>query len=311
MTAPAAVQRARPIGLIALGIAVLCFSLGSTMVKKAGLPGPTLAFWRMLVTSSLWWIILWVTERRIIGLDDIKRTLVPGIAFGLNLTCFFTGVSKTSVANAEFVASLTPLIVVPAGAYFFKEHINLKALWFGVLSLVGLMLVLFNTPPRGEATWAGNIIVFGAVFLWAVYLLTSRPLRNQMSVQSIMASVMTIATATIFPITLVRGELDDVTAHSIPYILILSVLTGTIAHGLIVVAQRTVPVGTIAILQVAQPALAVGWAYLLLDQAILPIQVVGMVLVITGLLAVVLITRRSASKSEVLLEPIGPAAIVD
>lgn len=302
---------ARPLGLIALGIAVVCFSLGSTMVKKAGLPGPTLAFWRMLATSTMWWLILWATERRIINWADVRRSLIPGIAFGLNLICFFTGVTKTTVANAEFVASLSPLVVVPAGAFFFKEHINRKALWFGLLSLGGLMLVLFNGPTTGEASWSGNITVFVAVFLWALYLLSSRRLRNQMSVQGIMAAVMTIATFTIFPITLVRGELDDLTVHSLPYIAILTVLTGTIAHGLIVFAQRTVPVGTIAILQVAQPALAVWWAFLLLSQGIRPIQVVGMALVMSGLLAVVLVTRRMAGRAKVTLEPIGPATMCD
>jgi hypothetical protein len=55
------------------------------------------------------------------------------------------------------------------------------------------------------------------------------------------------------------------------------------------------PVGTIGILQVAQPALAVCWAYLLLDQTIVPIQIVGMVLVVIGLAAVVTVTRRATS----------------
>jgi drug/metabolite transporter (DMT)-like permease len=281
------------------------------VAKKAALPGPTLAFWRMLGTSAVWWLILWTTERRIVSRADLRRTLVPGIVFGLNMLCFFTGVTKTTVANAEFVASLAPLVVVPAGAFFFKEHINRKALWFGLLSLAGLMLVLFNAPPRGEASWTGNAIVFCAVFLWALYLLTSRRLRDEMTVQAIMASVMTTATLTVFPITLLRGELDDVTIHSLPYIGILMVLTGTLAHGLIVFAQRSVPLGTMSILQVGQPALAVAWAYLLLDQNIRGIQVIGMALVICGLLAVVLVTRRMAGRAKETLEPIGPAAICD
>jgi drug/metabolite transporter (DMT)-like permease len=302
---------ARPLGLVALCIAVVCFSLGSTLVKKAALPGPTLAFWRMVATSSLWWCILWLTERRFVSWSDLRRTLVPGIAFGINLTCFFTGVTKTTVANAEFVASLAPLIVVPAGAYFFKEHLNRKALWFGLLSLAGLTIVLFNAPPRGEASWTGNAIMFAAVLTWSTYLLSSRRLRNQMTVQAIMTSIMTIATITIFPITLVRGELDDLTVHSLPYVAILSVVTGTVAHGLIVFSQRTVPIGTISIVQVAQPALAVCWAYLLLSQGIRPIQLGGMVLVIGGLLAVLLVTRRMAGRVNETLEPIGPAAMCD
>ncbi|MEI6401163.1 MAG: DMT family transporter [Actinomycetota bacterium] len=291
----AAAAPTRPLGLFALGIAVVCFSLGSTLVKKAGIPGPTMAFWRMLLTAASWTAILWFTEHRTVTRAELRRALVPGVVFGLNIVCFFTGVTKTSVANAEFIGSLTPLIVVPAGAILFHEKINTKALWFGLLSIVGLTIVLFNAPPRGSASWTGNFLIVGAVCLWAAYLLTSRRLRETMSVQAIMAAIMPIAAVTVFPITLATGNLDELTVHSLPYIVILALLTGTLAHGMIVYAQRTVPVGTIGIMQVAQPALAVLWAYLLLDQTILPIQLLGMAMVLGGIIAVVTITRRGAA----------------
>lgn len=291
--------KVRPLGLFAMTGAVLCFSISSTLVKKAGLPGPTLAFWRMVIASGLWWIILWATEHRTVTLAELKRAALPGAAFGLNITAFFTGVGKTAVANAEFIGALTPLLVVPAGALFFHEKINLRALSFGFISLVGLVLVLFNAPPRGEASWSGNLIVASAMVLWTVYLLSSRNLRRTMSVQAIMASAMPVAAITILPIVGLRGEIDDASGSQWWYIVALAVLTGTVAHGFIVYAQRTVPVGTIGIIQVAQPALAVGWAFLLLDQELRGIQVLGMVLVIAGLLAVVLVSRRSAAGERV------------
>lgn len=285
---------ARPLGLLAMTGAVLCFSISSTLVKKAGLPGPTLAFWRMVLATGFWWAILWATEHRTVTLAELKRAALPGAAFGLNITAFFTGVGRTAIANAEFIGALTPLLVVPAGALLFKERVNLRALSFGLVSLVGLILVLFNAPPRGNASWSGNLIVASAMVLWTVYLLSSRNLRTTMSVQAIMASAMPIAALAILPIVAVRGELDDAHGTQWWYIVALAVLTGTVAHGFIVFAQRSVPVGTIGIIQVAQPALAVGWAYLLLDQELRPVQVLGMVLVIAGLLAVVLVSRRSA-----------------
>lgn len=290
---PVAEATPRPLGMIALGIAVVCFSFGSTLVKKAGIPGPTMAFWRMLMTTFSWAAILWATEHRHVRKDELRAALVPGVLFGVNIAFFFTGVTKTSVANAEFIGSLTPLILVPAGAVVFKEQLNGRALWFGLVSLIGLAVVLFNAPTTGVASWSGNFVVLGAMVLWASYLLTSRRLRQHMSVQAIMASIMPIATISVLPIALARGELDDVSTRSLPYMVILAVMTGTLAHGLIVFAQHSVPVSTIGILQVAQPALAVVWAYLLLDQIIRPVQLIGMALVLTGLLAVVLITRRA------------------
>lgn len=288
----------RPLGYLAMGGAILLFSLGSTVVKKAGIPGPTLAFWRMVFTTVVWSAILWFSERRFVRWADIRRAAIPGVLFGLNITFFFSGVTRTTIANAEFIGALTPLIVVPAGAIVYKEHINPRALLFGLVSLVGLMLVLFNVPTKGVASWLGNLLVAGASVMWASYLLTSRSLRTSMSVARIMASIMPTASLTILPIAVLRDEFTTVTKESVWYIVGLGLMTGVVAHGLITFAQRTVPVGTIGLLQVAQPALAVVWAYLLLDQSLVPIQILGMALVIVGLIAVVTLTRRSAPTAE-------------
>ncbi len=262
-------------------------------MKKAGIPGPTMAFYRMVLTTGLWTVILRGTERRWISRAELRKALVPGIVFGLNITLFFTGVTKTSVANAEFIGALTPVLLVPAGALLFKERINARALWFGLVSFAGLMLVLFNVPSNGVASWNGNLIIVTAMFSWATYLLTSRRLRAEMSVAAILCAVMMIGSVTVFPIALVSGNLDELTVHSIPYVLLLAVMTGTAAHGFIVYAQHTVPVGTISILQVAQPALAVVWAFVILDQTIRSIQLLGMALVLIGLAAVVSQSRRT------------------
>jgi drug/metabolite transporter (DMT)-like permease len=291
-------RKARPLGLFAICAAILCFSVSSSLIRKAGIPGPAIAFWRMVLTLPVWWLILWITERSSVTVADLKRLLIPGIAFGFNLTLFFEGVTRTSIANAEFIAALTPLLLVPAGAIFYKEKIIPSALLYGLVSIVGIAIVLFNVPSNAAATWTGNLIVASSMFMWAAYLLTSRRLRSTMSVQRIMAAMMPIATLTVLPIVVARGVVDDVTARSWPYIIALALLTGTLAHGFIVFAQHTVPVGTISLMQVAQPALAVAWAYVLLDQDLRPIQLVGMALVIVGLVAVVTMTRRGTPLPE-------------
>ncbi len=52
------------------------------------------------------------------------------------------------------------------------------------------------------------------------------------------------------------------------YMLILTLTSGVAAQGLLVFAQKTIQIGTIAIAQVAQPALAVVWSFLLLGEVV-------------------------------------------
>ncbi len=286
-------RSARSVGMIAVTLAVLCFSLGSTLVKKSQTPGPTVAFWRMVAASSVWTAVLWVRQRRLVTREELRRAVVPGIAFGLNLTAFFTGVTHTTVANAEFIGALTPLLLVPAGAVMFHEHLNPRALAFGIISLGGLALVLFGGSTSGDASWTGNGIVAVAMLLWATYLLTSRRLRQTMSVEVIMASVMPVATVAVLPIALGSGRIAHVTWRSVAFIALLTLLTGTVAQGLMVFAQHAVAVGTISIMQVGQPAIAVVWSVLFLGAHLEAIQLVGMALVVIGLFMVIFVTQRA------------------
>lgn len=284
----------RTLGFLALGVAILSFSAGSTLVKLSHTPGVTVAFWRMLLCSAIWIVILRVSEQRWLAWDDIRAALLPGVAFGLNITFFFTGVTRTSVASAEFTGALTPLIVVPMGAFIFKERLRLGALVYGLVSLLGLALVLFNAPPTGEFSWGGVAWVGAATTLWATYLLTSRSLRQGRSVAAIMAAITPIATVVILPLGLFvfPGTLLQVTWRSVVFIIILAALTGTLAHGLMVFAQTHVPIGVISISQVSQPALAVLWSVLFLGSTVVGIQIVGMALVILGLAMVTVQSRR-------------------
>ena len=88
------------------------------------------------------------------------------------------------------------------------------------------------------------------------------------------------------------------------YTLVLTFLTGVAAHGLLVFAQRTIQIGTIGIAQVAQPALAVVWSFLLLGETVRPWQVVGIAIVMSGLLAFLVLNERG-SRARRATEPGG------
>src|SRR5688500_16115207 len=118
---------AKALGVLAVLGMVVAFSLSSTLVKRADSPGVLLAFWRMVAVSLVWNAVLWSTGRRV-TIADVRQVLVPGLFFGLNLAVFFAGATHNSVANAALIGSLAPFLIVPAGAYLFKERIGPRAL---------------------------------------------------------------------------------------------------------------------------------------------------------------------------------------
>ena len=168
MTSTAASRRiglsAKAFGVLAVIGLVVAFSLSSTLVKRAESPGVLVAFWRMVTVSVLWNLLLLGTGRRITR-ENVRQVFVPGIFFGLNLAVFFAGATHNSVANAALIGSLAPFLIVPVGAWLFKEYIDPRALVFAVLAFGGVALVLFSAPPGGDASLEGNVLGFLAMLL--------------------------------------------------------------------------------------------------------------------------------------------------
>ena len=275
---------------------VVTFSASSTIIRKAGAPGPTIAFWRMLGSSIIWTGILRVREGHFVTLQEWRRAITTGVVLGLNILLFYTAATRTSVANLEFITALAPLMLMPAGAVLFHEKVDRRAALFGIISIAGLALVLFDAPKRGAATWPGNGLAVLSLTTWCGYLLASRQLRRGMSVATLMASALPIATVTTLPVVLLNHDIGKFDARSMVYIVILTVLTGVIAHGLIVFAQRKVPIGIMSMMQVGQPALAVVWSAIFLSQSIRALQIVGMAMVVFGLATVVVQTQRRTAR---------------
>ena len=111
---------AKTLGVLAVLGVVIAFSLSSTLVKRAESPGVLLAFWRMVAVSLIWNGYLLSTGRRV-TMRDVRQVWVPGVFFGVNLATFFVGATHNSVANAALIGSLSPFLIVPIGAMFFRE----------------------------------------------------------------------------------------------------------------------------------------------------------------------------------------------
>jgi drug/metabolite transporter (DMT)-like permease len=134
--------------------------------------------------------------------------------------------------------------------------------------------------------------------LWASYLLTTKRVRQTMDVVEFMAAVVPIAAVALIPVVLIRGGATEMDTRAWGVVLLLTVLTGLGAHGMIVFAQRSLPIATIGVMQIAQPALAVMWAALLLGEAIRPIQMVGMAMVLAGLALFNWSSRRTVAAAD-------------
>lgn len=294
----------RTLGALAVAITITVFSFASTLVKRADTPAELVAFWRMVITALVWNGLAMMLGKRP-SWRNIRLAAVPGIFFGLDIAFFYLGATHNSVANAEMISAMTPFIVVPLGAKFFGERLNSRALVFALFAIGGVAMVLFAAPANGDASLRGSIFGVLALACWAGYISGTRHVRGEMDVASYMAAMTPVATIAVLPLAVLHGDMLSITAHGWRYTVMLTLMTGVLAHGLMVFAQSTIPIGTIGIAQIAQPALAALWSFLLLGETLHGWQVIGMALVLVGLLGFVLLNQRRNLQTGALAEPVS------
>lgn len=293
--------------MLAVFTAIVGFSFGSTIAKSAHLPVPVLMFWRLTVAAAIWhaWCARPSSTSRVPPLrrpsaDPVLRRAVllafaSGALFGINTLCMFSGIVRTRVANAEFIIQLSPLLVVPLAARRLKERIDFAIVVFGAMALCGVAIILLNAESGGTHRWLGDLFVVAAVLIGVFFVFMIREARQHLDTAPVMAILSSSAAVTVFPFAIATGDVLRVGARGALFIAALSLLSGVIGHGLQAWAQRIVPLSTISLLGLSQPAMAVTWALLFLDETVRPIQIVGMAITLAAVAGMAL--RSPAGKA--------------
>jgi drug/metabolite transporter (DMT)-like permease len=286
------------VGVVAIAAAIVSFALSTPIVKWSGEPGVVIAFWRMWFALGLWWVVMVATRRPFPDARTWKLVAPAGLLFGLNISTLFTAVTRTSIAHLEFISSLTPLVAVPASALLFKERPDFAPMKFGVISLVGVALVLFFGPSSGTSSLSGDLLVLLVVGIWTCYLMfTKRARARGVDTVTFMACMVPAGLLTTVPMAVVLegDQIFSLQPRGWMVAALLAVLTGMVAHGCIAFAQQHLPIQTITVMQTAQPALAVLFAFFLLSEQVRWPQVIGMALVTIGITLFTLASQRNRS----------------
>ena len=253
-------------------------------------PGLTTATWRLVFGAAIWMIVLHARGGRLS--TRAVRAGPSAFFFATDIGLFFVAVTKTSVANAEFIGSLVPVMVVPFAALLFHEHLRLISLAWGTGARRRRRDPVQRAQQRDEHVPRQRTGLHRDVHVGRLPAERS-PRAGGLGTTEFMTTVGVLASCLLLPVAAVAGKLWEVPAGGWKYLVALAVLTGTICHGLLAWAQTQVPVSTIAILQSGQPALASVWAYLVLGETVTGVQAVGMVVVITALAAFTISSWRA------------------
>ena len=290
-------------GHIAMFSANIIFGL-NTPISRTLMPqilSPyTLTFFRLGGGLLLFWTAsLFIKKEHVPPRDILLLFFASLFALTLNQLPYFIGLSLTSPIDASIVVTMLPIVTMILAALILKEPITLMKAVGVLVGASGALLLVFHSPVvhNGQSNFWGNVIVFGAVSSFALYLTLFKELISRYSPVTVMKWMFLFGTIVCLPFCYKPIMQTDFTILSsgtywrIAYVVFFATFIGYL---LIPIGQKELRPTTLSMYNYVQPVVASMVA------VAIGIDIFGVEKAVAGILvfAGVYIVTQSKSKAQ-------------
>jgi drug/metabolite transporter (DMT)-like permease len=250
--------------------------------------GPTAtAFWRVALAVPVLWALYFLKPRAKAGRHGAQWPLLvaAGIAFAGDLGFWHASIQLTSVANSTLLANLASLFVTLAAWVFLRERPSGLFLAGLAAALAGVALLVHTSLEFSRTGLAGDALGVVTAIFYAGYILAVKGLRDRgETTLHLMAVTSTITALFLFPVALASGDpMLPASAYGWWILLGLALVSHAAGQGLIAYALAHLPAAFSSVSLLLQPVMAAFFAYLVLSESLVPLQILGGLVVLAGI----------------------------
>lgn len=266
--------------------------------------GPTAAaFWRVALAVPVLWIVYGLRRRsheRSRGARSFFGSwallLAAALAFAGDLAFWHKSVQLTSVANATLLANLASIFVTLAAWIFLRQRPTPTFLAGLAAALVGVALLVHTSLAFSPTGLAGDALGVVTAMFYAGYLLAVKSLRDRgESTLYLMAVTTTVTAILLLPAALgTREPLVPRSADGWWILVGLALISHAAGQGLIAYALAHLPAAFSSVSLLFQPVMAAIFAWILLAEPLVSLQLAGGVIVLVG----IYLARRGSSTGQ-------------
>lgn len=180
MTASPRASRATELALVAMAV---IWGVNFSVVKYGTQMMSPIAFntLRMLLGCAVLLMIAYARPGRRPSVADRNRLLALGVlGHCVYQLLFVMGLSMTRAGTASLVVAASPAVVAIVARAFGHERLPMKAVAGIALSIAGVVLVVGGTlSADGTSHLIGDLLILGAVVVWAFYTTGLVPLAQR------------------------------------------------------------------------------------------------------------------------------------
>ena len=273
------------LGALLLGATCIALSPIFVRVSEAG-PTAT-AFWRVALAVPVLWVLYFLKTKARSQRYSGKWPLLlaAGLAFAGDLAFWHTSIKLTSVANSTLLANLASIFVTLAAWMFLKQKPTRLFLAGLAAALVGVGLLVHTSLAFSSTGLVGDALGVVTAMFYAGYILAVKGLRDRgETTLHLMAVTSTITALLLFPAALASGEpMLPSSAFGWWMLIGLALISHAAGQGLIAYALAHLPAAFSSVSLLFQPVMAALFAWLLLSEGLVPLQIAGGIVVLFGI----------------------------
>ena len=271
----------------ALLLGATCIALSPIFVRLSE-AGPTAtAFWRVALAAPVLCLLLLLQKQQ--SPDQPKSPplllLAAGIAFAGDLGFWHASVQLTSVANSTLLANLASIFVTLAAWLLWRQRPSATFLAGLLAALAGVAMLVHTSLDFSPTAMLGDALGVVTAMFYAWYIFAVKDLRDRgISTLRVMAATTTITAAILLPVALATGDkMVPDTAHGWWILVGLALISHAAGQGLIAYALAHLPANFSSVSLLFQPVMAAFFAWAILSEAVVPLQIAGGIVVLAGI----------------------------
>ena len=168
-----------PVGLFAVVGGALAMGVSPIFVRFASMsdvPAFASAFWRVALALPVLYAWALLEEKRA-GKGSqptfTRSAILAGFLFAGDLLLWHVAIMNTTIANATFFGTTTPIWTVLVAGLIFKEKIAASAYWGIALCVAGGAALVGQSMEINPAHVMGDLLGIGTAFFFGLYFLPS------------------------------------------------------------------------------------------------------------------------------------------
>jgi len=287
--------------VIAVFIAVFAWGIGPLLFLAPAISINSILFYRVL----FWPPVLYLIVRRngsSLNKGLLKSVLLPGVLFGTSTIFGFTAITTTSVANATIIGNISTAMILIVAPKFLNEAISKAQIILALTSFAGVVVIVLGAGNTGGSSLHGDFLALINAILWTLYFISSKRRRvDGVDTWQFLFGVSVIQVCVVVPYALITSnDILEISWRDLGFLIAMTLFSGTIGHSFMLWAQKYVDASVSSMILLLGPVISPMGAWLVYNQHISLVQILGGAVVLASLAGVVRLSSSARISQELL-----------